>query len=41
MNAPGAVEHTKKGIYQPAVVSQLQAAALAFAQAAEAALTTS
>jgi hypothetical protein len=41
MNAPGAVEHTKKGIYQPADVSQLEAAALAFAQAAEAALTTS
>jgi hypothetical protein len=41
MNAPGAVEHTKKGVYQPADVSQLEAAALAFAQAAEAALTTS
>lgn len=38
MNAPGAVEHTKKGVYQPADVSQLEAAALAFAQAAEAAL---
>ncbi|HXL93753.1 MAG TPA: hypothetical protein VN969_32885 [Streptosporangiaceae bacterium] len=41
MNAPASVEHTKKGTYDPANVSQLKDAALAFAQAAEAALTTS
>jgi hypothetical protein len=41
MNAPAAVEHTKKGTYDPADVSQLQDAALAFAQAAEAALASS
>jgi hypothetical protein len=41
MNAPAAVEHTKKGTYDPAGVSQLKDAALAFAQAAEAALASS
>jgi hypothetical protein len=38
MSGPAATEHTKKGIYDPASESQLSAAALAFAQAAVAAL---
>jgi hypothetical protein len=38
MSGPAATEHTKKGVYDPANESQLSAAALAFAQAAVAAL---
>ena len=38
MSGPTAIEHTKKGTYDPASESQLSAAALAFAQAAVAAL---